>query len=115
GSPSMSQAASEGPTKTPIGSRLATAALVLAAISAAVGLSITHLYRDAAPWVRQARAADLVTLFVVAPTLAVALWRARRAWTESRYIALGAVGYLVYNYAIFGFSVAINAMTPLHL
>jgi hypothetical protein len=95
--------------------RLAAAAVVLAALSAAAGLFVPHLYRDSAAWIRQAQAADLVTLFAVAPTLAAALLRARRGSTAARSIALGAVGYLVYNYAIFGFSVAINPMTPAHL
>ena len=30
-------------------------------------------------------------------------------------VALAGLGYLAYNYAIFGFSVAINPMTPLHI
>ena len=77
------------------------------------GLFVPGLYRDDPAWIRQARAADLVTLFAVAPVLAFSLWRARRgsavAWR------LAALGYLVYNYSIFGFSVAINPMTPVHL
>jgi hypothetical protein len=111
----MNRRTSAATTATLMSFRLAAAALLLAAFSAAAGLLIPHLYRDSAAWVRQARAADLVTLFAVAPTLAGALWRARRGSSASRYIALGAVGYLVYNYAIFGFSVAINPMTPVHL
>jgi hypothetical protein len=94
---------------------LAGFAFVLAAISATAGLFVPHLYRDSEAWVRQARAADLVSLFVVVPLLAVALWRARTGSSAGRLLALAAVGYLIYNYAIFGFAVAINPMTPLHL
>jgi hypothetical protein len=94
---------------------LAGFAFVLAAISATAGLFVPHLYRDSEAWVRQARAADLVSLFVVVPLLAFALWRARTGSSLGRLLALGALGYLIYNYAIFGFAVAINPMTPLHL
>jgi hypothetical protein len=111
----MNRRTSRATTTSLMSYRLAAAALVLAALSAAAGLLVPHLYRDSTAWVRQAQAADLVTLCAVAPTLAVALLRARSGSTASRYIALGAVGYLVYNYAIFGFSVAINPMTPAHL
>jgi hypothetical protein len=90
-------------------------ALSLATLSAAAGLVVPHLYRDTEAWVRQARAADLVTLFVVAPALAIALSRVRTGSLSARLVALAATGYLVYNYAIFGFAVAINPMTPVHL
>jgi hypothetical protein len=90
-------------------------ALSLATISAAAGLLVPNLYRDTEAWVRQARAADLVTLFVVAPALAIALALGRTGSASARLVALAATGYLVYNYAIFGFAVAINPMTPLHL
>jgi hypothetical protein len=94
---------------------LAGLTLLLAAISATAGLLVPHLYRDSEAWVRQARAADLVSLFVVVPLLAVALWRAGTGSSAGRLLALAAVGYLIYNYAIFGFAVAINPMTPIHL
>jgi hypothetical protein len=95
--------------------RLAWAALVLAAGSAFVGLVVPGVYRDADAWVRQARAADLVTLVAVVPVLTLSLIRARSGSDAGRMVALAAVGYLVYNYAIFGFSVAINPMTPVHI
>lgn len=67
---------------------LAGLALLLAAISATAGLFVPHLYRDSEAWVRQARAADLVSLFVVVPLLAVALWRARTGSSAGRLLAL---------------------------
>lgn len=90
-------------------------ALVLAAVSAAAGLFVPGLYRDSDAWIRQARAADLVTLLAVVPTLAVALWRTRGGSGVARLAGLAALGYLAYTYAIFGFSVAINPMSPVHL
>ncbi len=94
---------------------LAGIALALSAASAVAGLFVPGLYRDSDAWIRQARAADLVTLLAVVPTLAAALWRARAGSGVGRLAVLAALGYLAYTYAIFGFSVAINAMTPVHL
>jgi hypothetical protein len=94
--------------------RLAMAATSLAAIAAAAGLFVPHLYRDSDAWIRQAQASDVVTLFVAVPLLALALWRARTGWRVAPLLALGALGYLVYGYAIFAFAVAVNAMTPLY-
>jgi hypothetical protein len=95
--------------------RLAGTALVLAALAAAAGLAVPDLYRDSDAWVRQARAADLVTLLAVVPTLALGLWRARSGSVAGRLAVFAALGYLAYNYGIFGFSVAINPMTPVHI
>ena len=95
--------------------RLAGTALVLAALAAAAGLAVPDLYRDSDAWVRQARAADLVTLLAVVPTLAIGLRGARAGSEAGRLAVFAALGYLAYNYGIFGFSVAINPMTPVHI
>ena len=50
---------------------LAWLAAALAAVSAVAGLMVPGLYRDTEGWIRQARAADLVTLFAVVPVLAI--------------------------------------------
>jgi len=95
--------------------RLAWLAVALAGISAIAGLVVPGLYHDSDGWIRQARAADFVTLFAVVPVLAVSLLRIRTGSPAARLTALAALGYLVYNYGIFGFSVAINAMTAVHI
>jgi hypothetical protein len=95
--------------------RLAGTALVLAALAAGAGLVLPDLYRDSDAWVRQARAADLVTLLAVVPTLAIGLRIARAGSAAGRLGVFAALGYLAYNYGIFGFSVAINPMTPVHI
>jgi len=95
--------------------RLALAALLLAAVAAAAGLLVSGLYRDTAEGVRQARAADLVTLLVAVPALALSLWRARQGSAGGRLVAIAALGYLAYSYAIFAFSVVINPLTPVHI
>ena len=94
---------------------LAILALVFAAIAAGAGLLVAGLYRDPAEGIRQARATDLVTLVVVVPALALSLWRARSGSASARFIAIGALGYLAYSYAIYAFSVVINPMTPFHI
>ena len=97
------------------GDRLAYVALVLAAIAAAAGLLVSGLYRDTAEMVREARAADLVTIALAVPALGLGLWRARSGSLGGRCIALGALGYLAYSYAIYSFSVVINPLTPVHI
>jgi hypothetical protein len=94
---------------------LALVGLLLAAGAAAVGLIATGLYRDTADMVREARAADLVTLFAVVPVLGLGLWMARSGSVSGRLMAMGALGYLAYSYAIYAFSVVINPLTPVHI
>jgi len=76
---------------------------------------VSGLYRDTAEGVRQARATDFVTLLVAVPALALGLWRARRGSAGGRMVAIAALGYLAYSYAIFAFSVVINPLTPVHI
>jgi hypothetical protein len=87
---------------------------VLAAFAAAAGLVATGLYRDAPNWVQQARGTDLATLFIAVPVLAVGLWTAGRGSAAGRLAVVAGLLYLVYNYAIFAFSVAMNPLTAVH-
>ena len=98
-----------------VADRLAWLAVALAGTCAIAGLVVPGLYHDSDGWIRQARAADFVTLFAVVPVLAISLLRIRAGSPAARLTALAALGYLVYNYGIFGFSVAINAMSPVHI
>ena len=102
-------------THTDMADRLAFLALVLAGGAAATGLAVPGLYRDAAEMVREAQATDLVTLVIAVPVLALGLARARAGSASARMITLGAIGFLAYSYAIYAFSVVINALTPVHL
>jgi hypothetical protein len=95
--------------------RLALVALLLAAVAAAAGLLISGLYRDTADGIRQARATDLVTLLGAVPALALGLWRARAGSAGGRLVAVGALAYLAYSYAIYAFSVVIDPVTPVHI
>ena len=102
-------------TRSNVTDGLAVMALLLAGVAAATGLLVSGLYRDTAEMVREARAADLVTLAVAVPVLGLGLWRTRSGSARARLVVIGALGYLSYSYAIFAFSVVINPMTPVHI
>jgi hypothetical protein len=94
---------------------LAIGALVLAAMSSAAGLFVPDLYRDTEAWIREAQATDLVTLLGAVPVLAGALWLARRGDGRGDLVAIGALGYLAYSYAIFAFTVVPNPLSLLYI
>lgn len=99
----------------PIVNRLATSATVLAGIAALAGLLVPRLYVDTPDWVQQARGTDLATLFLAVPVLAVGQWAAGRGSAAGRAAVVAGLLYLVYNYAIFAFSVAMNSLTVVHI
>ena len=98
-----------------IPNRLAALATVLAAAAALAGLALTGLYVDAPNWAQQARGTDLATLFLAVPVLAIGLWRATRGSSAGRLAVTAGLLYLVYNYAIFSFAVAMNSLTAVHI
>jgi len=98
-----------------IPNRLAAIATFLAAAAAFAGLAIGGLYVDAPNWVQQARGTDLATLLLAVPVLAVGLWTASRGSSAGRLAVVAGLLYLVYNYAIFAFSVAMNPLTIVHI
>ena len=95
--------------------RLAAAAAVLAAASAAVGLFVDGFYRDVPFWAQQARATDVATLFLGVPILLAGLWTAGRGSTVGRLAVMAGLLYLVYNYAIYSFSVALNPLLAVYI
>ena len=95
--------------------RLAAIASVLAAVAALAGLLIRGLYVDTPYWVQQARGTDLATLLLAVPVLAFGLWDASRGSAAGRLAVFAGLLYLVYNYAIFAFSVAMNSLTAVHI
>jgi hypothetical protein len=98
-----------------IPNRLAAIATVLAAGAALAGLAVRGLYVDAPNWVQQAQGTDLATLFLAVPVLMVGLWTASRGSSAGRLAVVAGLLYLVYNYAIFAFSVAMNPLTAVHI
>jgi hypothetical protein len=95
--------------------RLVAIATLLAAGAALAGLAVSGLYVDAPNWVQQARGTDLATLFLAVPVLAVGLRAASRASSPGRLAVMAGLLYLVYNYAIFAFAVAMNPLTVVHI
>ena len=95
--------------------RLAALATVLAAAAALAGLAVSGLYVDAPNWVQQARGTDLATLFLAVPVLAIGLSAAARGSAAGRLAVVAGLLYLVYNYAIFAFAVAMNPLTAVHI
>lgn len=86
----------------------------LAAIAAATGLIWPGMYRDntfvTAAW----RGNDAVTLFVALPLLFAAMARARSGGLAARLVWLGALDYLMYNYAFYLFGAAFNRLFLLY-
>src|SRR3954468_6564183 len=95
--------------------RLAVLATALAAIAANAGVALGGLYVDAPNWVQQARGTDLATLFLAVPVLVVGLVADRRRASAGRQAVAAGLLYVVYNYAIFAFSVAMNPLTAVHI
>jgi hypothetical protein len=100
---------------TTVATRLAALATALAAAAALAGLLVPGLYVDAPNWVQQARGTDLATLFLAVPVLGLGLCAASRGSSLSGLAVLAGLLYLVYNYAIFAFSVAMNPLTGVHI
>jgi hypothetical protein len=65
--------------------------------------------------VHQAQGTDLATLLLAIPVLVVGLWTASRGSSAGRLAVVAGLLYLVYNYAIFAFSVAMNPLTIVHI
>jgi hypothetical protein len=131
------------PFRIRLADAFAWAVVVLAAAASAAGVLLPDLYRDTEAMIAQAQGSDLATLLVAVPLLAIGLWRALEARpghaltghltaTETsaslslgstpltpiaggRLVAMGALGFIAYTYAIYCFSVVINPATPFHI
>jgi hypothetical protein len=79
---------------------------MLTALAAACGLFVAGFYRDSAWVVPQNRGADLVTLFVGVPALAITLYAAGRGSVRALITWVGVLGYILYTYigAAFAFN-----------
>lgn len=86
---------------------LAMASALLAGLGSVAGLwFVTDIYGQETPvFADQAAAQDLVNLLVVAPLIVVLGWRAHRGHVRAYFGWLGCLGFTVYNYAIYAFSI----------
>lgn len=64
---------------------------------------------------QQARGTDVATLFLAVPLLAIGLLRARAGSVLGRLAVTASLLYLIYNYAIFSFSVAMNPLSAAYI
>jgi hypothetical protein len=81
---------------------------ILLAIAAGGGVFSSGLYRDTPYFVAQAVGQDIISLFVVLPTLIISAFFASRGAPTGRLIWLGVLVYLVYTYAVAAFDVRFN-------
>src|ERR1035437_10018192 len=98
-----------------IADRLAWISALLAAVAAAAGLGIGGLFRDVPFWGPPAGGIGLATLFLAVPILVVGLGTARHGSLVGRLAATAGLLYLVYNYAILAFSVAMNPLAAIYI
>jgi hypothetical protein len=94
--------------------RLASLAGLIAAIAAAVGF-IPGAYRDPRPLIVQSNGQDFATLIAGVPLLALGLWLCARGSVRGRLVALGALGYLLYTYAVYAFVAVLGPLTLLDI
>lgn len=94
--------------------RLAGFAGALAAVASLVGF-IPGVYRDSHALVVQSHGQDVATLVVVLPVLLVGLIASARGSVRGRVVVLGALGYLLYTYAVYAFIGLLAPATILHI
>jgi hypothetical protein len=87
----------------------------LMAVASAGGLWIGGLYQDPGPVNAMLRGYDLVTLMVVVPALAVVVLPRLRRSRAAQLVWTGTLAYAVYNYAIYVFGSAFNALFLIHV
>jgi hypothetical protein len=88
--------------------RSTVAILVLATVSAVLGLFRPGHYRDAPALVDLYRVQDLTILVVGVPILAIGLWYARRGSPRGRVVWLGGLAYMTYMWVNVGIQVSFN-------
>ncbi len=82
---------------------------VLATIASAGGLLLNGLYRDNAFVTTTWLGNDAVTLFLAVPILAASLFFSARGSLKAQLIWMGALDYMLYNYAFYLFGASFNA------
>ncbi len=88
---------------------LSTLIAILSILASAGGLLLEGLYRDNAFVTTTWLGNDAVTLFLAAPILVAAMVFAASGSLRAQLIWLGALDYMLYNYAFYLFGAAFNA------
>ncbi len=87
---------------------LSTMVVVLSAASSLVGLLSPGIYRG--NWGGMSLANDGITLVVAVPTLALAIIYSARGSLRARLLWLGALFYMLYNYAFYIFGIPVTKL-----
>jgi hypothetical protein len=82
--------------------------LVLAAIASIGGLCIQNLYLDNAFVKKAWFANDLITLFVIVPLLATAIYFTKKGSQKWLLLLMGLLAYVFYNFAFYLFGAVFN-------
>lgn len=89
--------------------------LALAVVQSAAAVASPGVYRDVL-WIRSTfHGQDWVTLVAAAPILALALVLARRGSIRAHLVWLGALAYMVYNYAYYALGAIMNQWSMLYI
>jgi hypothetical protein len=96
------------PTKCRTADTLSAIVVILATIASAGGIFLNGLYRDNSFVISAWKGNDLVTLFIMVPILTVALILSRRGSQRAYLVWMGALDYMLYNYAFYLFAAAFN-------
>lgn len=89
--------------------------IVLALPAHLIGLFMPSIYRDPAVLLPQNLGADLVTLCVAVPLLAVTTIALGKGSVRARLLWLGALGYLAYAYGMYALGVRWNELFLLYV
>ncbi len=102
----------QGPVAKPENLRVAyvlsTIVVVLSAATSLIGLLFPVVYRG--NWGGMSLANDGITLVIVVPTLALAIIYSARGSLRARLLWLGALFYMLYNYAFYIFGISVTKL-----
>jgi len=87
---------------------LSTLLAIFAAFASAGGLLLQGLYRDNLFVTSAWKGNDLITLFIAVPILVAAMIFSRRGSLKAQLVWMGALDYMLYNYAFYLFGAAFN-------
>lgn len=105
----------KAPRKQNTAHTLSVVAAALAVTASAGGLLLPGLYRDNAFYTTAWLGNDIITLAVAVPVLVAALYFAQKGSQRAKLLWMGAMTYLLYNYAFYLFGAAFNRFFPLYV
>jgi len=101
--------------KLTVAHTLSKLVVTLAAIQAVGGFFLPNLYRDIPLIQAGMKGTDLVTMLLVTPLLAWALFAAQRGSQKAQLLWMGCLAYMAYNYLYYLFGIAFNRFFLLYV